>query len=73
MAFHAIKSLFVSRSDFNQIANEVGVAAQDSVVFLYRLSQTLHVRREQLQTFSQSPLLCRQTLHVRSEQLQTFS
>jgi hypothetical protein len=39
-------------SNFHQIANEIGVAAQDSVVFLYRLGQAPHVLGEQLQTLS---------------------
>lgn len=52
-AFQFLNALFVSGRDPRQIADEIGVPPEDSVVLLHRLRQTLHVYREQLQTLSQ--------------------
>jgi hypothetical protein len=64
-AFQSINAVFVGGGDFREIANKIGVPLEDSVVLLHRFSQVLsqffrrlgqalHVRREQLQTLSQS-------------------
>ncbi|MFY9676626.1 MAG: hypothetical protein WCB53_10295 [Terriglobales bacterium] len=52
----------MARSDFYQIANQIGMAAQNSVVFLYRLRQALHISREELQTFRQSLMSFREPI-----------
>src|ERR1019366_1510826 len=54
VAFQSLDALVVSRGNPRKVANEIGVPPQKSVVFLDRLRQALHVRREQLSTLRQS-------------------
>jgi hypothetical protein len=54
LAFQSLNAAFVGGGDFREVANKLGVSPEDSIVFLRRLGQALHVRREQLQTLSQS-------------------
>jgi hypothetical protein len=46
VAFQSLDALLMSGGDPRQVTDEIGVPAQDSVVFLDRLRQALHVRRE---------------------------
>ena len=48
MAFQSLNRLLVSCGDPRKVADEISVSPEDSVVFLYRQCQALHVRREQL-------------------------